>query len=204
MRAAARGGCRRSRRPRRRASSPPVQWAPVPASVTSPPTMKLGASPASARISMSIDVVVVLPCVPATADRAGLGADRRPASRPGAASGCRARGPRASSMLCVGDRRRRRDGVAARRRSSASWPTWTSTPAARTRSSTGWSRRSLPDTCVAHLGEGDGDRATCPGPPTPTTCRRRGRDRSSGAPGRGDGREHGRHGAARLGGATGR
>ena len=64
--AAARGACRRSRRPRRRASSPPVQWAPVPASVTSPPTMKLGASPASARISISIDVVVVLPCVPAT------------------------------------------------------------------------------------------------------------------------------------------
>ena len=69
--AAARGVCRHSRRPRRRATRRRVQWAPVPASATSPPTMKLGARPASARISMSIDVVVVLPCVPATAtDRA--------------------------------------------------------------------------------------------------------------------------------------
>ena len=45
----------------------PVHWAPVPASATSPPTRKLGASPPSARASISIDVVVVLPWVPATA-----------------------------------------------------------------------------------------------------------------------------------------
>jgi hypothetical protein len=45
----------------------PVHCAPVPMSVTSPPITKLGRRPASARISMSIDVVVVLPWVPATA-----------------------------------------------------------------------------------------------------------------------------------------
>jgi hypothetical protein len=44
----------------------PVQWAPVPTSFTSPPITKLGRHPASARISISIDAVVVLPCAPAT------------------------------------------------------------------------------------------------------------------------------------------
>ena len=40
-------------------------------SVTSPPITKLGRRPASARINISIDEVVVLPCVPATpSDRA--------------------------------------------------------------------------------------------------------------------------------------
>ena len=69
--AAVRGGCRRSRRPRRRTTRRPVHWAPVPMSVTSPPITKLGRRPASARISISIEVVVVLPCVPATpSDRA--------------------------------------------------------------------------------------------------------------------------------------
>ena len=63
---AVRDGCRRSRRLRRRTIDP-VHCAPVPTSVTSPPTTKLGRIAASARISMSIDVVVVLPCVPATA-----------------------------------------------------------------------------------------------------------------------------------------
>ena len=47
--------------------SSPLQCAPVPTSATSPPMTKLGRQPASASINISIDVVVVLPCVPATA-----------------------------------------------------------------------------------------------------------------------------------------
>ncbi len=47
--------------------SAPVQWAPVPTSLTSPPTTKLGSHPAVGRIIVSIEVVVVLPWVPATA-----------------------------------------------------------------------------------------------------------------------------------------
>ena len=66
-RAAARGGCRRSRRPRRRAGRSPSTARRCRRRTTSPPTTKLGASPASASDSISIDVVVVLPCVPATA-----------------------------------------------------------------------------------------------------------------------------------------
>ena len=54
----------------------PVHWAPVPMSLTSPPMTKPGRSPASARISMSIEVVVVLPWVPATASDFACGTDR--------------------------------------------------------------------------------------------------------------------------------
>ena len=110
--AAARGACRRSRRPRRPASSPPVHCAPVPASLTSPPTMKLGASPASARISMSIDVVVVLPCVPATPSdraRAQIAASMPARRRTGMPSRCAAR----HSMFERRDRRRDGHRVAA-------------------------------------------------------------------------------------------
>ena len=46
--------------------SPSVHCAPVPMSVTSPPMMNDGRRPAPARISINIEVVVVLPCVPAT------------------------------------------------------------------------------------------------------------------------------------------
>ena len=92
--------------------SPPVQWAPVPASVTSPPTMKLGASPASARISISIDVVVVLPWVPATATaRAWAQIAASIPARRSVGMPCSAGRPQLD--VAVGDRRRRRDGVAA-------------------------------------------------------------------------------------------
>ena len=79
----------------------PVHCAPVPASETSPPTTKLGASPASARVSISIDVVVVLPCVPATAtDRARAQIE---ASMPARRSvGIPSSTPWRSSMLLAG------------------------------------------------------------------------------------------------------
>ncbi len=49
-----------------------------------------------------------------------------------------------------------------------SWPTWTVTPAARSRSSTGSSRRSLPDTAWP-ISASVSAMALIPGPPTPTT-----------------------------------
>ena len=51
---------------------------------------------------------------------------------------------------------------------AASWPTWTVTPAARSRSSTGSSRRSLPDTSWP-ISASVSAMALMPGPPTPTT-----------------------------------
>ncbi len=93
---------------------------------------------------MSIDVVVVLPCVPATATErarpqiaASISA-RRSVGMP------RSRAAR-SSMFVVGTAV---EAVTASHPTTASgsWPTVTVTPAARTLSRTGWSRTSLPDT----------------------------------------------------------
>ena len=134
---------------------------------------------------MSIDVVVVLPWVPATpierawAQIAASIPARRSVGMP------RSRAARSSmfvSGIAVED-------VTASHPStrSASWPTRTSTPAARTRSSTGWSRTSLPDTAWPISARAMAI-ADIPGPPTPTTCRRSGRDRSSGARGASVGR----------------
>ena len=111
----------------------------------------------------------------------GPGRRSRPASRPGAASGCPARGRRRARCCGPGSpsttsprRTRRRCRRRGRR--------CTTTPAARTRSSTGWSRKSLPDT-VWPISARAMAIADMPGPPTPTTCRRRGRERSIGARG---------------------
>ena len=72
---------------------------------------KLGLKPPSASISMSIDDVVVLPWVPATATARAWRTSRR-ASLPAATWGSRRHG--GAQLDVVGrDRRRRRDGVAA-------------------------------------------------------------------------------------------
>ena len=90
--------------------SSPDQWAPVPTSLTSPPTTKLGRRSASTNIIASIEVVVVLPCVPATAtDRAHAQIDASmPARR---STGMPAAARRDQLDVAGGDRRRRGDGV---------------------------------------------------------------------------------------------
>ena len=147
--------------------------------------MKLGVMPASASISMSIDVVVVLPCVPATpiarawAQIAASIPARRSVGIP------RSRAARSSTLvsgIAVDDVTASHPATI-----SGSWPTETATPAARTRSSTGWVLTSLPDT-VWPISARVIAIADMPGPPTPTTCRRSGRDRSIGARGASVGR----------------
>ena len=84
----------------------------MPASVTSPPTTKLGRSPPSARTSISIDVVVVLPWVPATATeraRAQIDASMPARRRVGIPSSW----ARRTSMLVSGIAVDDGDGVAA-------------------------------------------------------------------------------------------
>ena len=145
---------------------PPVHRAPEPTWWTSPPTMKLGASPADASIMASIDVVVVLPCVPATASvsaRAQIDASM-PARR---STGMPRRAASASSTLSDGTAV---DAVTAStpRTSAGSCPTWTSTPTPRRRSRTALSRVSLPDTRWP-MPASTSAMGFMPGPPTPTT-----------------------------------
>jgi len=92
--------------------SPSSHTALVPMSLRSPPMMKLGLSPAATRMRASIDDVVVLPCVPATAmvrRRAAMLASTRPGSTPG----CRGEPPRSPRRWKPGWPR---DGNARRRR----------------------------------------------------------------------------------------
>ena len=150
-----------------------------------------GASPASARISISIDVVVVLPCVPATpSERAWAQIDASiPARR---STGCPSARASSSSMLCRRDRGRRRDGVARRctcggrgRRGRR-----------RRRPAAGRAPAGRGGRCPTRRGPSRPARwrsRSCPGPPTPTTWSA-GPDRSRSS---GLGGERG-HGATRL------
>ena len=123
-------------------------------------------------------------------ERPGPGADRRQHPRP----------PQRRDALLAGlveldvrgrDRGRRGDGVAAVHDGGGRGRRGPSTPAARTRSSAGCVRRSLPDTSWP-ISASAMAIALMPGPPTPTTCSRSGVDRSSGPAARRRGRgEHG-------------
>ena len=165
--AAARGGSGRSRRPRRRTGRRPVQPAPVPTSATSPPMTNPGASPASARISISIELVVVLPWVPATPiDRAWAQIDASmPARRStGPPDACGPRRPR----CCVGGIAVENVTVSTPWTTSRSWPDVQPAPGGPQPVEHGSSRRSLPDTSWP-IWASTSAMALMPGPPTPTT-----------------------------------
>ena len=142
---------------------------PLPRPWRSPPTRKLGCSPPAPAASASIEVVVVLPCVPETAAVrrvAQIAAStsarldtRMPRRRASASSGLR-------SVMAVDTAT-----SSASPRLAASWPTCTTTPSARSRSSAGDGRRSEPDTRwpIATRIVAIADMAA---PPTPTTCTR--------------------------------
>ena len=115
-------------------------------------------SPASARISISIDVVVVLPCVPATAERSGLGADRRQHPGPAQRRDAESCAPRRARCCVAGIAV---DAVTASQPCTTrrSWPTCTSTPAARSAVEHRLRRGGRCRHVVAHLGQRDGDGA---------------------------------------------
>ena len=115
---AAGGTTRRSRPPRRRTDRPPRALAPLPISLRSPPTTKVGSSPARSRITASIEVVVVLPWVPRDRDRPQPARPRRRAPARAPTRGCRRSRAATSSGLARRSRsrsRRRRDRRSASR-----------------------------------------------------------------------------------------
>ena len=156
--------------------SPSPHAAPLPNSVMSPPMMNDGRRPASTRTSASIEDVVVLPWVPATATV------RRVAVMAASTSARRSTGiPTSLAATTSG----LPAGIAvdtatssAPRRWDASWPTETSTPSDRRRSRAEESLRSLPLTWCP-MATSTVAMALMPAPPTPTTWMRSGRERSS-------------------------
>ena len=157
--------------------SPLSHTALVPISLTSPPMRKLGRNPASIRIRASMEVVVVLPWVPDTATHrrhAAIAASAwarlsstRPRRRASVTSGF-------ASGTAVD-----RATTSASATWTASWPTKTLTPLAANRSSAGELLRSLPVTRWPMAASTEA-MALIPAPPAPTTCTRRGRERSRG------------------------
>jgi hypothetical protein len=114
-----------------------------PTSLSSLPTRKLGCRSAARRMSVIIDVVVVLPCVPAT-PRA-----RRVVTMPASASardrtGMPARSAATTSTFVRGTAELNTTASASAGTLSAVWGTRHSTPSSRSRSRRGCSCRSEP------------------------------------------------------------
>ena len=82
-----------------------------------------GSAPAACSATVSSEVVVVLPWVPATATHAWPGHHRRPGRPSGAAPAARGAGPR-RTRGCPRGRRWRRPAVSAPATWAASWPRW--------------------------------------------------------------------------------
>ena len=145
--------------------APVSQAALVPISLTSPPIRNDGRRPASTRIRASIEAVVVLPWVPATAMH------RLRAAIPARVS---ARDSTGRPRRCASTTSGLSGPTAVDRVSRSASPTWaascpmaTSTPRARSRSVTPDSRRSLPDTRCP-MAWSTVAMALMPAPPTPT------------------------------------
>ena len=146
--------------------SPVSHAALVPISLTSPPIRKDGCRPASTRISASMEAVVVLPWVPATAmhrRRAAIPASASARLRTGTPSRRASTSSGLSAVTAV-------EWVtsAAPATWSARWPIETSIPTDRRRSVTVDSFRSLPDTSWP-MACRTVAMALMPAPPTPTT-----------------------------------
>src|SRR5580700_9843349 len=153
-------------------SRPAPSSAPSPVSVRIPPMTYPGSAPQSRSTVVSMDVVVVLPCVPATA------ITRRPAmTEASAAARCMTRRPRrvasASSGLSARialDRTRVSPGPRSPRLAPAC-PTYTRAPSACRSSSMAEAIASLPDTLIprASMIRAMPD---MPAPPIPVKCTR--------------------------------
>src|SRR6266508_2110911 len=149
--------------------SPVPWWAFEPTSEISPPITKDGSRPACCRIRVAIEVVVVLPCVPAIA------IVRRPAMAAARASErCSTRSPRARASTSS----RWSAGIAVEyttvstpSRLDGSCRMWMVPPSARSAASAGQSRSSLPETGMPRVSS---NRASplMPTPPTPIRCTR--------------------------------
>src|SRR4051795_7701635 len=147
--------------------SPSPECALLPDSLRSPPMAKDGSAPQACTATVSIEVVEVLPCVPATAtlrrpamtaaSATARGSTRRPRSRAAASSGLSARIAVETTTVSTSPRW------------AASWPTATRAPSARSASSVGVSRRSLPETGTPRASR---IRAMplIPAPPMPMKC----------------------------------
>src|SRR3954469_6045858 len=147
--------------------SPSPAWPLLPDSFRSPPMAKEGSAPQACTATVSIEVVDVLPWVPAAAtlrrpaiteaSATARGSTRRSRSRAATSSGL-------SERMAV-----ETTTVSAWPRCAASCPTATRAPSARRASSVGLSRRSLPDTETPRASR---MRAIplIPAPPMPTKC----------------------------------
>ena len=102
VRACTAGASRRSRRPRPRTRRPLPWWALVPDSFSSPPMANDGSSPQCCSATTSIEVVEVLPWVPATQERCGGPPSATRAPQAAGGSGSRARAAATSSGLSLG------------------------------------------------------------------------------------------------------
>ena len=156
--------------------SPESHIAPVPISLTSPPMMNDGLRPASTSARASIELVVVLPCVPATAMVRRLEAMAGRIS-PRLTTGT----PRSSAARTSGLLSRMADEMATRAASpmlAGSWPMATGTPSARSLATTGPSRRSDPVTWWPMVRSTDA-MAPIPAPPAPITWMEVGVERST-------------------------
>ena len=150
--------------------SPAPSWAPVPVSARTPPMTYPGSAPAWRSTVVTIEVVVVLPCVPeiaipclpsmieaSTVARCTILIPRRLAST---SSGLSSR--MAEGVVTT---------VSASPTLAAAWPTWTTAPSAASSSSCAEVARSLPDTATPRASR---MRAIpdIPAPPMPTKCTR--------------------------------
>ena len=145
--------------------APSSQTALVPISLTSPPIRNDGRRPDSTRIRASIEAVVVLPWVPATAmHRLRAAIPARVSARD--STGRPSRSASTTSGLS-GPTAVERVSRSASPTLAASWPMATSTPSERSRSVTPDSRRSLPDTWCP-MAWSTVAMALMPAPPTPT------------------------------------
>ncbi len=148
--------------------SPAPWWALLPGVSRSPPMAYDGSRPSAPRLTASMLVVVVLPCVPATAM-----ARRPPISAASASERCTTGMPRsraaASSGLSSRMALETTMELAPSGTCSAAWPTCTAAPSSRSASTVSDSFESLPETLAPRTARIFA-RPDMPAPPIPMKC----------------------------------